>query len=100
MDAAILAELADEVVEEALEARSDPQTGLESLVAELERAPRCRGGEIIEALGRSVWQARVSALTPLVSKPHVAQALREAPELCGRAVIGALSRDWRKASEL
>ena len=35
----------------------------------------------------------------LVTKPSVAEALRHAPDLCGRAVIGALSRDWRRTSD-
>src|SRR6185312_7411466 len=58
------------------------------------------GSEKLGAFGASDWRACVSGVAALVSKPVVAEALREAPELCGRAVMGALSRDWRKSSDV
>ena len=99
-DAAVLAEVADDVLESALDLNSGSGIGLESLLAELERAPHCRGGERAEAFGRAVWRERAPGLPELVTEPSVAEALRHAPDLCGRAVIGALSRDWRRASDL
>ena len=99
-DAAILAEIAEDVLEPALVAGDDARASLEKLLRELERAPFCRGGERMQASGRAVWQARAPALSRIVSKPAVAAALRREPDLCGRAVIGAMSRDWRKASDV
>jgi hypothetical protein len=98
-DAAVLAEVAEDVLAQAA-GMGDPKSGLVSLLAEMERAPRCRDGERIDAFGHAVWQERSPGLPQLVSKPSIAEALRHAPELCGRAVIGALSRDWRKTSDL
>ena len=47
-----------------------------------------------------MWRERAPGLPELVTKPSVAEALRHAPDLCGRAVIGALSRDWRRTSNM
>jgi hypothetical protein len=96
-DADIVAETADAVIQRALARGRDPRSGLERLLAELELAPRCRDSEAIEASGQAAWQA---ALPSLMAKPAVADALRHAPELYGRAVVGALARDWRKEGEL
>ncbi len=99
-DAAILAEIAEDVLEPALAVGADARASLEGLLREMEGAPFCRGGEGMQASGRAVWRARAPALSRFVSKPDVAAALRREPELCGRAVIGALSRDWGKASDV
>jgi hypothetical protein len=99
-DAAVLAEIAEDVLEPALGAGYDARTSLEELLRELERAPFCRGGERMQATGQAAWRARAPALPGIVSKPAVAAALRHEPDLCGRAVIGAMSRDWRKASDV
>lgn len=99
-DAVVLAEVADDVLHHALVNGADPQASLESLVSELESAPFCRGGERMEISGRAVWSERAANLPQIVSKPAVAAALRTAPDLCGRAIIGALARDWQKASDV
>jgi hypothetical protein len=54
----------------------------------------------MQASGRAAWRASAPSLSRIVSKPAVASALRHEPDLCGRAVIGAMSRDWRKASDV
>ena len=48
----LLAELADDILDPALSggAGVDARTGLELLLAELERAPHCRGSERVEAI--------------------------------------------------
>ncbi len=99
-DAAILAEIAENVLEPALDGDEDARTSLEMLLEQLEDAPFCKGGERMQASGYALWQARAPALCRIVSKPAVASALRREPDLCGRAVIGALSRDWQKASDI
>jgi hypothetical protein len=99
-DAELLATTAELVVDTALDRSGEPLTGLQTVLAEMEQAPRCRGGERVEAATLAAWSARAEALPGLVRKPEVAEALREAPELCGRAVLGALTRDWRQVSDL
>ncbi|HTR16007.1 MAG TPA: hypothetical protein VMI52_03115 [Acetobacteraceae bacterium] len=99
-DGELLACTAELVVGTALDRSGEPLAGLRTVLAEMEQAPRCRGGERFEADTLEAWSARAEALPGLVRKPEVAEALREAPDLCGRAVLGALTRDWRPVSDL
>jgi len=94
-DADLLAEVAGQVVGPALDEGGDARAALQRLVAEMANAPGCRDAESVEASVRTAWEASLPRLVQRVSTPALAQALREAPELCGRAVAGALARDWR-----
>ena len=95
-DTELLAEIAGHVVERARNGGDDPVAGLRRIVDEVEAAPAVRDQETLEAHGRAVWDEARSGLVGRVPAP-VAETLQAAPELCGRAVVGALSRDWRMA---
>ncbi|MBV8521171.1 MAG: hypothetical protein JOY71_03395 [Acetobacteraceae bacterium] len=92
-DTEILAQAADLVLGHA-RAYGDWGAGLEKLLQEIRRAPRCDGGEEVEALGRAVWQERAVSLATLARCPNVAEALSSVPDLLGEAAISALVRDW------
>jgi hypothetical protein len=66
---------------------------LRRVLAEIEAAPSCLDADAA-ARGRAAWR---QALPALAGRPELQAALRDAPELCGRAVAGALARDWRRA---
>lgn len=70
------------------------QDGLRRVLAEIEAAPRCHDAEAAAARGSAAWHR---ALPALAGRPELEAMLRDAPELCGRAVAGALARDWRQA---
>ncbi len=99
-DAELLIETTDHVMEHVLADGSDAMTGLSRLLAELETAPSFRDRHRIEQSARQVWERDFSQIRERSGKPHVVRALHEVPELCGRAVVGAFGRDWRKAAEL
>lgn len=99
-DALVLARLADEVLAPVLAAGGDARADLHSLLRDIERAPFCRGGERVERSVREAWPERAEGLSRIVTKPVVAAALDTVPDLCGRAVIGALARDWLKAGDV
>ena len=98
LDAELLAEVAGQVGARAADAHDGHAAGLERLLDELERIPGCRDHAAVEARGRAAWEARAPALCD--DPPHAAAAMRAAPELYGRAVAGALARNWGQASEL
>jgi hypothetical protein len=99
-DALILQATAELVLDRALEAGTDAEAGLACVLEELERAAACRGESLLRALGGSVWGTYAPRLSDALAKPSHAAALRAAPELCGRAVVSALTRDWGRPSDL
>ncbi len=100
-DAEVLAATAELVLERALGAGGGGAArGLQRILAEIEQAAACRGEATLRAVGHAVWNAHASRLCGTFGKPSLVAAIREAPELCGRAVVGALTRDWGKPSDL
>lgn len=96
-DAALLEEVAAEIAARARSAATDAAEGLRAVLAELEKAPRIRNADSVEREAMAAWRdcaARLAgsraALAPLLA----------APELSGRAVGGALARDWRRSGDL
>lgn len=87
----LLAEVAEQVLEHAADAGCGPLAGLEQVLAEIAAAPACRDAEAVAARFDGAWKR---ALPALADRPGLRAVLREAPELCGRAVAGALSHDW------
>jgi hypothetical protein len=98
-DAQVLGATAERVLKRALDA-GDPRRGLEQVLAEIERATACRGEAVLREAGKMVWGAHSLHLLDTLGKPALAAAMRAAPELCGRAVIGALTHDWGQPSDL
>ncbi len=96
-DADLLTEVAGQVIDQAARFADSHAVGLERLLDELERIPGCRDHAAVEARGRAAWDAAAPALSEALGgeRPHAAAAMRAAPELYGRAVAGALARDWR-----
>ena len=99
-DAQVLGATAALVLERALNAGRDPAHGLARVLEEIERAAACRGEAELRETCAALWSAHASRLPEALGKPGFAAALRAAPELCGRAVIGALTRDWGRPSDL
>ena len=92
LDEDVLAETAERVLAHATQGGDDGAVaGLEQVLREIEAAPDCLDSEAA-ARGSDAW---TRALPDLAGRPQLATALREAPELCGRAVAGALAHDWR-----
>lgn len=98
-DAELLAETVERVVESALGGGGEPRSGLQALIATLDRAAPCRDEAAIRAAGAAAWEARAADVRTLL-REKAAAALRDSPELLGRAVVAALSRDWRENSDL
>ena len=96
-DKDLLAEVAHRVITRA-EGPDGTQLGLERVMAELDGAPLCRDGATIEAQGHAAWAEAAPALAR--SSGPVADGLRHAPELYGRAVARALARRWRGERDL
>lgn len=80
-------------------ARAIGDDGIAALLVEIERAPRCRGGDEVELLGRAVWQTSAGALPDMAPSSAVAELLQRTPDLLGEAVIGALVRDWTRPAD-
>ncbi|CAH2599870.1 conserved protein of unknown function [Rhodovastum atsumiense] len=93
-DEEVLAEVAEHVLARACHDGLTPGEGLQRLLAEIEAAPGCHDAEAVTARGSAAW---AMALPVLAGRPKLEAVLRAAPELCGRAVTGALARDWRHA---
>jgi hypothetical protein len=96
-DADLLAEAAAEIAARARRAAPDAVAGLNAVLAELEQAPRVRDADRVEADARAAWDACAGRLAGASAD---LAALLAAPELSGRAVGGALARDWRRAGDL
>lgn len=73
--------------------------GMVALLREIERAPRCRGGEAVEAHGRSLWESSAAVLPGLARCPIAAGLLNSTPALMQEAVIGAMVRDWTRPAD-
>jgi hypothetical protein len=99
-DAQVLGLTAEQVLERACTAEQTPARGLERVLAEIERASACRNEAEIRHAAHATWAAHAARLPESLAKPRHAAVMREAPELCGRAVVGALTRDWRKLADL
>ena len=101
-DAELLTEVAGQVIDRAANAEDGHAAGLERLLDELERTPGCRNHATIEARGRAAWEATAPALSEALcsDRPHAAAAMLAAPDLYGRAVAGALARNWGQGNEL
>jgi len=95
-DAEALAAVAELVVGRA-QAYGGTEAAFGRLLAEIGAAPRCHGGDAVEALGRSAWRASADALA---TSPSVAAALKRTPDLLGEAVIGALVRNWSRPADV
>jgi hypothetical protein len=93
-DEEVLAEIAEQVLERATHAGSGALKGLHRVLEEIAAAPACHDAEAATARGSAAWER---ALPALAGRPCLQAALREAPELYGRAVTAALARDWRHA---
>jgi hypothetical protein len=98
-DLQALARAAELVVGRAM-AYGDAGTGLEKLLDEIARTPRCQGCEEVEELGRSVWHHQAGKLPEMAASPSVAEALSSAPRLLGEAVIGALVHGWSRPADV
>jgi hypothetical protein len=92
-DEDVLAEVAGEVLACAGQGGPGAEAGLRRVLAEIEAAPCCLDADAA-ARGSAAWRR---ALPALAGRPELRAALRNAPDLCGRAVTGALARDWRRA---
>jgi hypothetical protein len=92
-DEDVLAEVAGEVLACAGQGGAGNEAGLRRVLAEIEAAPCCLDAEAA-ARGSAAWRR---ALPALAGRPELEAMLRDAPELCGRAVAGALARDWGRA---
>jgi len=99
-DAQVLGATAALVLERALNAGRDPAHGLARVLEEIERATACRGEAELRETCAALWSVHAPHLPEALGKPGLAAALRAAPELCGRAVIGALTRNWGRPSDL
>jgi hypothetical protein len=99
-DAQVLDVTAEQVLERACDSEQTPARGLEQVLAEIERASACRNEARIRDAARALWEAHAARLPASLIKPRHVAAVRDAPELCGRAVVGALTRDWRKLADL
>jgi hypothetical protein len=93
-DAQVLGATAALVLERALGAGHDPARGLERVLEEIERATACCGEAELRETCAALWSAHAPGLPDALGKPGLAAAMRAAPELCGRAVVGALTHDW------
>lgn len=99
-DAQLLRATAELVLDRALQDGADPESGLACVLDEIEQAAACRGETVLRELGGSLWGAHATRLPDVLSKPSHAAAFRAAPELCGRAVVSALTRDWGRPSDV
>ncbi len=99
-DAQVLGATAAMVLERALDAGHDPARGLKYVLEEIERAAACRGEAQLRETCEALWSAYAPSLPEALGKPGLAAAMRAAPELCGRAVVGALTRNWGRPSDL
>jgi hypothetical protein len=91
---------AAEIVIGRASAYGDTASGLEKLLTEIARAPRCHGSDEVEERGRSVWRDEASRLSEMTASTEVAGALREVPDLLGEAVIGALVHGWSRPADV
>ena len=96
-DADLLAEVAAEIAARVRRAAPDAVAGLHAVLAELERAPRVRDADAVEQAARDAWAAWAGRVAG--GSADLA-ALLATPELSGRAVGGALARDWRRTGDL
>lgn len=92
-----LADAARAVAARAREVAQDPQAALERVLDEIERARRCRGGEAHEAAARLAWDTRGR---DLVGRDAALAPFAATPDIFGRAVAGAVGRDWRRSADL
>jgi len=96
-DADLLAEVAAEVAARARTAGRDVAEGLRAVLDELERAPRVRDAEAVEQAAAAAWR---DCAARLAGSSAALAPLFDAPDLSGRAVSGALARDWRRTGDL
>ncbi len=96
-DADLMAEVAAEVAARARRAAPGAAAGLLAVLAEQAAAPALPDAAAVEAAGQAAWAACAARMAG--AGTDLAGLLAE-PELSGRAVAGALSRDWRRAGDL
>ncbi len=99
-DALLLSETAEQIIQHALRDARNPRQALEKMLLDIDQAPRCRDEQSIRSVNEAAWAATAPELSRRAKKPRVAAALREVPDLVGRVVVAALTRDWRDASDL
>lgn len=99
-DRQVIRDTAELVLDRALAAAPHPAEGLGNVLDELGRANACRGAATLRAACNAAWASHGPLIAESFGKPAHEAALRTAPELCGRAVVGALTRDWGRPSDL